>query len=122
MMEPPTEDLHHHFPPPEDGVYIHGLFLEGAKWDHENKWIDEADPGEMVVSLPMVWFKPVTDYVHPEDCYACPLYKTSVRAGTLSTTGQSTNFVLHMSLRVKPETKPAHWILEGVSCLCMTNN
>lgn len=50
--------------------------------------------------------------------YACPLYKTPSRAGVLSTTGHSTNFLLHMSLPVPVGTTPQHWLLQGVALLC----
>lgn len=41
------------------------------------------------------------------------------RAGTLNTTGQSTNFVLYISLKL-PETlsAPSFWTLQGVAALC----
>lgn len=118
LQDPEAEEHVHHLQQPKDGVYVHGLYLEGARWDTDKKWVTEARPGEMYISLPMIWFKPVVDYVHPEECYACPLYKTSVRAGTLSTTGQSTNFVLHMSLPIDPATTPSHWVLCGTAALC----
>lgn len=30
--------------PPEDGAYIEGLFLEGAKWNSDTMLLDESDP------------------------------------------------------------------------------
>ena len=54
--------------------------------------------------------------------YQCPLYKTSVRAGILSTTGQSTNFVLTVGLPIRPGTDSDFWVLGGVALLCALNN
>jgi dynein heavy chain len=46
--------------------------------------------------------------------YECPLYKTVQRAGTLSTTGHSTNFV--MSVDLDGGGRPAgHWVARGVA-------
>ena len=40
--------------------------------------------------------------------YQAPLYKTLERAGTLSTTGQSTNFILEIIIPC--EKTPDYWI------------
>lgn len=53
--------------------------------------------------------------------YECPLYKTSVRAGVLSTTGQSTNFVLHIRLPLPAGARPQQSVLQGVAALCALN-
>jgi len=36
--------------------------------------------------------------VNQTETYSCPVYKTSLRAGVLSTTGQSTNYILSVDL------------------------
>ncbi len=50
--------------------------------------------------------------------YHCPLYKTSARAGVLSTTGQSTNFVLHLSLPCAKATDASFFVMSGAAALC----
>jgi dynein heavy chain, axonemal len=49
--------------------------------------------------------------------YQCPVYKTALRAGTLSTTGHSTNFVLYLYLPMQREHKSKHWTKRGVAML-----
>lgn len=104
---------------PEDGIYINGLWIDGARWNMSQGCLEESEPGVMYAPLPIVHFQPMQDYVMPKDQYECPLYKTSARAGVLSTTGQSTNFVLCVSLPVKPGTDSDVWVLQGVALLCM---
>ncbi|XP_024516360.1 LOW QUALITY PROTEIN: dynein heavy chain 6, axonemal, partial [Selaginella moellendorffii] len=113
------EDLDEVDVPPEDGVYISGLFLDGARWDRKHRWLTEALPGKMHSKLPVVHFIPVVNYKPPADEYQCPLYKTHVRAGVLTTTGASSNYILNISLRISPETNPDYWVLQGIAGLCL---
>jgi dynein heavy chain len=102
----------------EDGVYVHGLFLEGARWDETAEALDESRPKVLFSALKPVWILPAKrddiDYGHS---YRCPVYKTARRAGTLSTTGHSTNFVLFIWLSIREQHEARHWVKRGVALL-----
>ena len=62
---------------PKDGVYIRGLFLEGARWDKKEKQLAESLPKVLFSLAPIIWFKPVKkSQLSTADCYRCPVYKT----------------------------------------------
>lgn len=102
---------------PDDGVLVHGLFIDSASWDDDNMVLGDARPGVMNPPMPVMHLLPDPEYEVEEDrLYECPLYKTAERAGTLSTTGHSTNFVIKCLL---PSDKPQkHWIGKGTALLC----
>lgn len=99
---------------PAIGVYVDGLFLEGAMWDGSG--ISECLPRMLYSQLPVLWIKPdlkTETKIKDHYKYECPMYRTLTRAGTLSTTGHSTNFI--MSVSIPSSYRYDHWIKRGVA-------
>jgi dynein heavy chain len=106
---------------PSIGVYIYGLYMQGARWDWNSSKMAESEPKALFTEMPVIWLEPILiETAVPGRFYSSPLYKTSLRAGELSTTGHSTNFVLYMELR--SEEEPVHWIRRGVALLCLLDD
>ncbi|XP_036933614.1 dynein heavy chain 6, axonemal [Acanthopagrus latus] len=113
-------DMDKELPEPEDGVLVHGMFLDACRWDDNRMVIEDALPGVMNAVLPVMHFEPQQNYVPEPDLYHAPLYKTSARAGTLSTTGHSSNFVVTVML---PSKQPSdYWITKGSALLCQLDD
>ena len=101
-----------------------GMYLEGARWNSTTHLLDDSKPKQLYTELPMIWFLPKKNRKRPESVsilriksiqgiYNCPVYKVLSRAGTLSTTGHSTNYVLMIELPSKDiEDK---WICAGIA-------
>jgi len=197
---------------PADGVYVSGLFMDGARWNMQKKVIDDSFVGELTPGVPVIHFQPThpqpkienekkdsesekkdvgasaatikaeeekqkagagrtvgkksaaqlkaeeeqarkaakakaeeerlkkeakaraeeekskqmaspdgsagdgSPKVVEQRSYRCPVYKTSVRAGELTTTGHSSNFIVTVEL---PSLLPAdYWVLKGAALLC----
>ncbi|CAL1541921.1 unnamed protein product [Lymnaea stagnalis] len=101
---------------PEDGVLVHGLFMDGFKWDWDEMVCCDAVQGQMNSSLPMMHMEPKMDYEPSDSLYSAPLYKTAERAGVLSTTGHSTNYVV--AVQLPSNMSQDYWIAKGAALLC----
>lgn len=100
--------------PPEDGCFIYGMYMEGARWNDQTHFLDESNPKQLYTEFPLIWLLPKNNRKKPTTgIYNCPVYKVLSRAGTLSTTGHSTNFCLFIELPCREEEEI--WIRAGVA-------
>jgi len=90
------------------------MFLEGARWNYDTHLLNESMPKELYTDVPVIHFSPKQDRELPTSgVYFCPLYKVLSRAGTLSTTGHSTNYVLYVEMPT--DLDQGVWIKAGVA-------
>jgi len=97
---------------PEEGVYVYGLFLEGAGWDKKLGALRESQPKVLFQQMPVIWFSAASGAVGGESkYYVCPLYRLPRRTAL--------TYVCEVTLKT---TKPAeHWTLRGVALLSSTS-
>jgi len=68
---------------PEDGVYCHGFFMEGARWDIPQNSIADSYPKDLYPWMPMIHFSGIeVQMVVAEGRYMCPMYTTTIRGPT----------------------------------------
>ena len=81
--------------PPELGCYIHGLYIEGCTWDADNNTLTESEPKTLFVQMPTIHIV-VAQSAEMGDrkngYYAAPVYRTTERRGTLSTTVRTAEY------------------------------
>ncbi len=98
-----------------------GLYLDGGCWDFKEDTLTDQKIGKLYFPMPVIYFLPMENLINKGPLYKCPCYKTSNRAGVLSTTGQSTNFILGVDLNSKNH-EADFWILRGTALLCQLDD
>eukprot|EP00768_Dysnectes_brevis_P002834 gnl/Dysnectes_brevis/2072_a2396_807.p1 GENE.gnl/Dysnectes_brevis/2072_a2396_807~~gnl/Dysnectes_brevis/2072_a2396_807.p1 ORF type:complete len:4631 (+),score=1942.19 gnl/Dysnectes_brevis/2072_a2396_807:116-13894(+) len=95
---------------PEEGVYIHGLFLDGASWDRRHGRLVDQPPKVLFVPLPILHVDAMDCAIDHKRQYECPVYKTPRRTDL--------TFIFCVWL---PTDAPARkWVLRGTALLCAT--
>ncbi|XP_035999780.1 dynein heavy chain 8, axonemal [Fundulus heteroclitus] len=94
---------------PKEGVYVYGLYLDGAGWNKKNIHLVEPAPKVLFTPMPVIRMFAIksTAPVDPK-LYVCPIYKKSRRTDQ--------NYITAVTLPTI--MSPDHWIMRGVALLC----
>ncbi|XP_072544049.1 dynein axonemal heavy chain 2 [Salminus brasiliensis] len=104
--------------PPKDGVFIRGLYLEGAGWDKKSSCLVEAEPMQLVCPMPTIHFRPVESRKKvAKSMYSCPCYYFPVRSGGAG----RPSFVVGVDLK-SGAVPNEHWIKRGTALLMSLDN
>lgn len=113
VLDQPLEEIKSK---PERGCYVYGIFSDAWRWDKDAKAMTDSIPGEPYDQLPVVHFLPEPYHKKPEDFHAVPMYRTTIRAGVISSLGASSNYVLSIEMRSAHGLD--YWLLKGAACVC----
>jgi len=98
---------------PKDGVYVHGIFLEGATWNFPGCFLEESRPMELLSPMPILHFKPVEGKrKQTKGFYTCPVYMYPVRSGSR----ERPSYVVSIELRAG-RFSADFWTKRGTACL-----
>lgn len=68
---------------PNDGIYVCGVFIEGAAWSYQDGVLEESRPMELLSPMPIIHFKPMEGRRKAiKGFYSCPMYLYPVRSGS----------------------------------------
>ncbi|CAF1577080.1 unnamed protein product [Rotaria sp. Silwood1] len=122
---------------PTEGVYVYGLYLEGAGWDRKNTRLHESQNKVVYVQMPVIHIFAINPSVTNQKTgiitnkklrlnqitfrtkqneqisiapyiYMCPVYKKPIR----------TDLHFITMLKLASNDLSEHWILRGVALLC----
>jgi dynein heavy chain len=90
-----------------EGVFVTGMFLEGARWDTNANCLEDSKPKEMFFKMPVVNCKAgLVNDREEKNIYICPTYCVPTRRPY---------YVFPAQLRTK--APPAKWVLGGVAII-----
>ncbi|XP_059507513.1 dynein axonemal heavy chain 5-like [Stegostoma tigrinum] len=95
--------------PPSEGVFVYGLYLEGAGWDRRNNRLTESKPKVLFEILPVIHISAINHHSSKDTLvFSCPIYKKPVRTDV--------DYIAAVDLRTNQS--PDYWVLRGVALLC----
>jgi dynein heavy chain len=103
---------------PPEGVYLHGMFLDGAAFDKKESLLVESEPKKLFVSLPILFvsglikdesYKRRKELFGAHGPYECPVYKYRPRTDRF--------FIFFVTLKCTTEKNAKHWTLRGTALL-----
>ena len=116
---------------PEESAYVHGMFLQGARWDNASGMLKDSFLKELLPPLPVMNIVaiPLAEK-KSQGLYTCPVYYTGIRGGTFTFEAQLKTgdhaflgFCHHFVSKTNPHTsfsadEPiSKWVLAGVALL-----
>ncbi|KDR23427.1 Dynein heavy chain 10, axonemal [Zootermopsis nevadensis] len=100
---------------PNQGCFVHGLYLEGAHWDKQKQSLARSHPKVLIEELPVLLITPIESHrLKQRNIFHAPVYTTLQRRNVM---GEGLVFEADLAT----QEHESYWILSGV-CLILNTD